>query len=462
MPNISLSSIILATKNTLSTLRKEGGLDDLSGQLKSLKKSRFVRDVTIVAGGTAVAQAITVAFSPIITRLYGPEAFGVLGVFVAILAMLTPVATLTYALAIVLPTSDGEARVLVKLSLIIGSSIAILLTGVLGLFHNQIAHLFGFEASALYLLLVPIVVFFAAAEESLSQWLIRKKQFRAISGVAVVQTATVNISKAGFGFILATAPVLLVLNAIGHLLRTVLLWLGARYSLFAHQLQKNSLVQSDDSSLRTVANKYRDFPFYRSPQKFLNTVYMNLPILILAAFWGPVPAGFYALSRRVLGLPSSLIAQSVGKVFLPKIAEVSQQGNSLQPYIIRTTAGLALIGLLPFGVVAIWGPHLFGFIFGDEWVVAGEYARWLSFLLYFAFLNYPSVHAIPFLNLQRWFLFYEVLLISLLVFALIIGVLLLSNDVLAVALFSIVGALLQIVLISWVIVRSSRGIQRTF
>lgn len=54
---------------------------------KRLTKSKFVRNVAIVATGTAGAQAITMAFAPIITRLYGPEAFGLLGTFMAILAI---------------------------------------------------------------------------------------------------------------------------------------------------------------------------------------------------------------------------------------------------------------------------------------------------------------------------------------------------------------------------------------
>jgi len=38
--------------------------------------SALVRNVALVGSGTAGAQAITMAFSPVITRIYGPEAFG--------------------------------------------------------------------------------------------------------------------------------------------------------------------------------------------------------------------------------------------------------------------------------------------------------------------------------------------------------------------------------------------------
>src|SRR5690606_19830586 len=56
-------------------------------RIKQLGQSKFVRNVAIVATGTAGAQAITMAFAPVITRLYGPEAFGLLGTFMAILGV---------------------------------------------------------------------------------------------------------------------------------------------------------------------------------------------------------------------------------------------------------------------------------------------------------------------------------------------------------------------------------------
>ena len=45
----------------------------MKSKFVKLSKNPFVRNVMIVATGTAVSQAITMAFSPIITRLYGPE-----------------------------------------------------------------------------------------------------------------------------------------------------------------------------------------------------------------------------------------------------------------------------------------------------------------------------------------------------------------------------------------------------
>ncbi len=69
----------------------------------ALRERAFVRNVMTVAMGTALSQAIAMAFSPLITRLYGPEAFGLQSVFVTVVGLVSTVAALGYPTAIVLP-----------------------------------------------------------------------------------------------------------------------------------------------------------------------------------------------------------------------------------------------------------------------------------------------------------------------------------------------------------------------
>ena len=82
-----------------------------------LPKSRFARSASLLAGGAVAGQAIIVAASPILTRLYSPEDFGVLAVFASLLSILSIVASLRYQLAIPLPKTDEEAANVTVLSL---------------------------------------------------------------------------------------------------------------------------------------------------------------------------------------------------------------------------------------------------------------------------------------------------------------------------------------------------------
>jgi O-antigen/teichoic acid export membrane protein len=426
-------------------------------QLRRIVASKFLRNVAVITGGTAAAQLITFAFSPLITRLYGPEAFGVLGVFLAALAVVMPLSNLTYGIAIVIPKSDREAKALIKLSILIGLVVTILLGMALGIFHKPIANAIGFTAASSLLFLGPIVVFFSATAQPLQQWLVRRKQFRVISRIALIEATVSGSSKTAIGLIVATAPVLLMLNATVGIVNTLLLWQSARRTLMGERQEpSDSLNESTNAiSFKAVAFKYRDFPLFRTPQVWLNTVSHSIPTLMLAAFVGPAAAGFYSMARRVLGLPSTLISKAVGTVFLPHITAASHRSEKLRPLIIKSTLALGLVGLLPFTIVVVFGPGLFLFIFGDKWGVAGEYARWLAIWLYFGFINVPSVQSIPLLDLQGYFLLYEILVVALRMGALTYGAIVFESDLAAVALFSVVGALVNIVLIVGVIISSS-------
>jgi len=411
--------------------------------------------VSIVAGGTVVSQLVAVACSPIITRLYGPEPFGVLGVFVAIAGFLVPGVTLAYHIAVVLPASDGSARSLVRLASVVALVASLCLLWVVLILRNDIAGVFGFTSASSYLVLLPAVVFFSGLEQTYRQWLVRKLQFRSISGIAVAQAVASNSAMVACGLVTASGPMLLVVNTAGHALHAALLWLSARASLIRVKYQLGSATDRPGmSDLRKVAYTYRDFPMYRAPQVLINAGSQSLVPLLLAGFFGPVPAGLYALSRRVLGLPSGLVSQSVGTVLFPKLAAAAQRGESLRPLIVNSTAGLAVVGLFPFGAVALFGPMLFGLAFGSAWVAAGEYSRWLAFWLYFNFVSAPCIQALPILGLQRQFLVYEVFAVCIRGAAVVIGAVVFDSAGTAVALFSISGTALYVVLITWVLKRS--------
>jgi O-antigen/teichoic acid export membrane protein len=419
--------------------------------IKNILKSTFVRNVAMIAGGTVIAQLVTIAFSPIITRLYGPETFGILGVFLSVTTLLSTVSSLCYVYAIVLPKEDKDGLSLLYLSLKIAAIISLILVGIMLLFRQYIAVLLNMEAVAPYLFLVPISVFFIALANGYDQWLIRKKNFKASSAITVVQSISLNGLKTGVGFFVPFASVLIGLSAFGNVLHAFLSWIFSHKSI---KPIKKTMDHHNNGHSKNLAYEYRDFPLFRAPQYFIDSASRNLPIVLLASLFGPAAAGFYAVGVRVLTLPSAFIAQALGKVFLPRITEAVHKGENIQKHIIKATIGLALVGVIPYGLVVTFGPLLFSLVFGAEWVRAGEYARWVGLWLFFAFMNVPSVQAIAILGMQRWFLKYEIISSISKFIALILGFYVFKNDLYAVFLFSIVGAISYIFLILWVIKQS--------
>lgn len=416
---------------------------------KGLRKSTFIKNVIIVASGTAGAQVIGMAFSPFITRLYGPEAFGILGTFTAVLAVLTPIAALTYPIAIVLPKSDRHAKGLASLSMRLALMISLITFLVLLIGHDWLIKTLGLEAIKVFVYLIPIALVLSAYQQVITQWLIRKKQFKITARIAVLQALIVNISKTGLGLINPTSMMLIAVTIIGLLVNGVLLKLGIK-----EKKENLTLSNIDSGKMRVLANKHRDFPMYRAPQVLLNALSQSLPVLMLASFFGPASAGFYSIGRTVLGIPSTLIGKSVGDVFYPRITEAINKNENPSPLILKSTLLMSAVGILPFGLIIAIGPWLFSLVFGAEWVVAGEYARWLALWSYFGFLNRPSIAAIAALKLQKFFLFYEIFSVLLRAISLYTGFWLYKSDILAVALFSISGVVLNVFLVIYTLKKS--------
>ena len=430
----------------------------LKNKIHPIIKSTFVRNVAIVASGAAGAQAITIAFAPLITRLYGPEAFGILGTFMALLNVVIPVAALSYPIAIVLPKDDSDAKGIARLSAYIALGIAGCLSLFLLIGGDWLVEILSVQEISSFIFLIPLAMLFAAFVEIARQWLIRKKQFGITARVDVFKAFTVNAAKAGFGFFYPFATVLIILTSIGHALQAAMLGVGIKKSSNSQNTKSNETAIKP--KLLNLAKRHYDFPLYRAPQIFINAVSVSLPVLMLSAFFGPASAGFYVLGKRILGLPSMLIGKSVGEVFYPRITEAFHNDENLTRMIIKATLSLAVVGFLPFIIIVVFGPWLFGIIFGNEWVTAGEYARWLSLMLFFNFINKPAVAAIPVLGLQRGLMIYELFSTGSKILALYIGFVLFEIDTVAVAIFSVFGAIAYIILILWVIFSSIRRTQK--
>lgn len=420
----------------------------LISSVKYLAQSKFARNVAIVATGTAGAQAITLGFSPIITRLYGPDAFGVLGVFVAILGVLAPLAALSYPISIVLPKREDEAITLAKLSLKIAIFMSLLTGCVLALFKQPLINSFNLQAVEPFIFLLPLAMLFSAMMAIMTQWVIRKKMFRLKAKVAVLQSLWLNLAQVAMGMLAPVSLVLVALTTLASIMHAFMLWIGARRrpggSLSA---SGNGQAEGYMGAEKRLAWQHRDFAYYRTPQIVLNAASQSMPVIMLASFFGPATAGFYALGKMVLGAPTTLIGQSVASVFYPRINEAVHNGEDAFKLLVKATSYLAVLGILPFGIIIILGPWLFTFVFGEEWRTAGVYAQWLAIWSYFGFINRPSVGAIPVFSLQGLFLIYEVVSIVFRAASLVWAFYYFNSALAAVAAFSVVSVVLNVFLI---------------
>ena len=410
----------------------------LQDRVRAVGRSRFVRDVATVATGIAAAQAISMAFMPFLTRLYDPQAFGELAAFGAVVGIITPLATLGYANAIVMPETEEDATAVARLSLLCAAVIAPITLLMVFLFQSQLARWTGLEAAPGFLYLIPVTLLLSALLSVANQTAIREGLFRAKAGSYVGSKLLDNVSKLLGGVIAPSGLMLIVLLLVSELVNYLMLlrlvprkgaflvrrWFGTRH-------------------IRKAAREQRDFALYRMPQSVINTAAMGLPVILLTSFFGTSTAGQYSLTLLVLGAPVMLLGQSVGEVFYPKITRAILDGTEdAKALLTKATLVLFLLAVPLFGFVIITGPYLFQFVFGSEWLSAGRYAQWIGLWSIGMLACGPSVQAFPALNLQHYLLAQEILSIIFRIVALYVGFSYFQSDLIAIALFSLVGVVL--------------------
>ena len=73
------------------------------------------RGMFTLALGSGAARLISIAVIPVLSRIYAPEDYGVLSVFIALTAILAPLLSLRYVTALPLPRHPGLAMSLFAL-----------------------------------------------------------------------------------------------------------------------------------------------------------------------------------------------------------------------------------------------------------------------------------------------------------------------------------------------------------
>jgi O-antigen/teichoic acid export membrane protein len=400
----------------------------------------FARHVATLASGTAASQIISLLSAPLITRLYGPEAYGIQGVFVTVVTVIATVAAMSYPNAIVLPKTDGQATILAKLSLIIGLIVCLVLTLLIQLYGNKVLSAINAGEITDFKHMISPAVYLVVLGSVASQWLNRKRLFSLTSRVGALTSVITVGAKAAVGFLYPSATALVIVNMFGSFISTLLMKCGQKKV----DGTKRRRLQSNVKMYFMVLAAYKDFVIFRTPQSLLNAIAVGVPVIYMSTAYGVTSVGLYSIATAILAAPSAIIGGSIMQVFYPRFNDAARQNENLSLLFDRATKGMAVIGIVPFLGIALMGPTIFRVAFGLEWESAGLYARWLALGQFFAFVSRPSLIAIPVFRKQGALLIYEFISLPTKVGALYIGTIFVGSDLSAIAVFSIFNALLSI------------------
>ena len=335
--------------------------------LRKLMQNSTFRGVAMIGSGTAMGQVIQVAATPIISRLYGPQAYGALGIFSGVLMIGAILVTSRFEVAIPLPEDDGEGRDILVLAI----ALACFLVGLtsLGALGWWLLAKPGSLAPPFRPMLwtIPLGMFGIGCYQTMSYWAIRKRLYREIS------MTRLNQSVAGVGtqvvlYRLPPAGLGLMLGAIA------VQAFGLRILLKAFRKTRPSGPLPSLSRLVSLGRKYFSISAFGTATALAGAIGDSLPSFILARAFGLEIAGLYLMAAKLFSIPSAMVGGAVAQVFMGEASQRLRTAHQTVPIFFQTVHNkLRWVGaaILTLGLLS---PFFLPLVLGAKWHAAGAVA----------------------------------------------------------------------------------------
>lgn len=356
-------------------------------------KSEFSKNVLTLMTGATIAQAIPIAISPILTRIYTPEDFGIFALYMGLASFIAIVATGRYELAIMLPEKETDAINLVALSLIIATCISLLSFFVVFVFNDYIISLLGVPEIANWLYLIPISVLLTGIFQSLNYWKNRQKQYKALAASKVGQSASagltnISLGTLGFGF-----TGMILSRLLGQIMSIYILLKTMKTEDFGlmKEVSKISIIQ--------LMKEYKKFPLINSANAMIDSFRLASINILIARLFSNTLLGQFTLAWQMVQVPVSLLGSSLSQVFFQRISKVDNEEfyEVIKTFLIKASLLAAPIFIL----IYIFAVDIFEVVFGSEWIISGELASVMSPWIFLNFLSAPMAHVFIVLNKQE-------------------------------------------------------------
>jgi hypothetical protein len=343
---------------------KNIGLLSFSSNLKrqiGIASTLFDSRLKQLAYGTLKIYLVGFAIIPLSTRIYGPEAFGVLNTYVSLVCILVIPAMLKIDLAISMCKNSEEASALARIATASLVFYTLGLCGLILVFGHHVKSSFPEIAAALPI--IPLGVFGGGVISIVGSLYVSERNIVEANKLQFTQLVTTLFAQVVLGVMGLKTIGLLLSDAIGR--NTQLYNLINR--LYAAAKYYKPIKHGE---LTALLIRYRRFPIFIVPGNLGRyAISYSIPIAVFQ-YYGAESAGVLAVAQRLAGLPRTVFGSAFNLMFTVDW----KQGSSVQQLvgIYKSKSRLLLLTLGALCIVialslSVGATHLLG----AEWGLVG-------------------------------------------------------------------------------------------
>lgn len=326
------------------------------------------RRFAVSLSGTLIAQGIAMLAQPLLRRLYAPEAFGELSLYLSIAGVLGTVAPLRFELALMLPRTSSRILELFLGAAGVNTIFSLIVTLSFWIGAPWIKELLRLPEGALeWLPWVGPAVWAYGVFLLFQQYFSRSHHYGKVNALRIMRRLPECVAQAGA---CSLGPVgLIVGEMIG---RLTMIITGCVY--FFNDLKNFPFHRILRKRLWLQLAAHRQFPLHSFLPTFFNALALLAPSLIVNYHFGSYENGLFDMCLQIVALPVGFMITSLSNVILAEVSECYRHKKSVLPFLRKTSA--ILMGAALLMSLAVWGlgPRGFGLLFGATYEASASYA----------------------------------------------------------------------------------------
>jgi O-antigen/teichoic acid export membrane protein len=247
------------------------------------------------------------------------------------------------------------------------------------IFNNErISELLEADSISFWLYFVPLTVLITGIYNVLNYLNNRKKLYKDLAKANVYRSTAGAVVQLVIGFVKEGVS--------GLITGQIISFAMANIKLTKNTISNYDIKSIGIKSIKKLGRKYVTFPKYTVWATLANQLSKNFVSVFIPVIYSMTTLGFYSLVQRVLAGPASIIGGAIGQVFHQEVSrEKILTGAGVKTFN-KTIKKLLLIGIPFFLIMYFIIEDIFVLVFGDEWKLAGEFAKILVPLFFIRFV----------------------------------------------------------------------------
>lgn len=338
----------------------------------SVDKQMNFKSYSSILTGTVIAQLINLGSLLIFTRIYGPSDFGFYQIYFSAFNVLLMVACYRYEVALLNVREGPELNILIRLILCLCLANAVILGICVIFFGDFFAVKFKIPMVMLYILPFALVV--GGAYQASIYLPIRDRRY-SLAGAHKVSQASgfflaglvlASFSISNFGLIIAD-----IFGRIFGFVRILLSYARSTEGLLGNwkSIETKKYLECAKANIDSLTLIF--------PGTLMSSLVPLLLPLFLVNQYSIEILGQYSLVERFLIAPCAILSAAISQVITGDFsAQVRAKSFGLQRQYRKLVAFLVAMSSLVAVFCWFFIPTIFYFFFGEEWLVAGNLAKY--------------------------------------------------------------------------------------